>query len=101
MTALDITRFVVAALPAALWLVCSFANLYIAALAVCNRPSPSPGPVLGSVAGLLAVFIQPVPLGGALPVAFLLAILPDIAWSCGAGFARVLDLFRTPKHRFS
>jgi hypothetical protein len=101
MTALEIARFLVAALPAALWLVCSFANLYIAALAICNRPSPSPGPVLGSVAGLLAIFIQPVVLGGALPVAFVFAILPDIAWSCGAAFARILDLFRTPRHRFS
>jgi hypothetical protein len=100
MTALDIVRFVVAALSAALWLVFSVGNLYIAALAVINRPSPSAAPVLGSVAGLMAVVIQPVSLGSALPLALLLALLPDIAWSSGAGFARLLDLFRTRRHRF-
>ena len=101
MSAFDIVRMVLAAVPAALWLVSSFANIYIASLAIFNRQSPSPVPVLGSVAGLLAVVVQPIPLHGiALAIALMLAMLPDIAWSFGPIVARLLDFFRTPKHRF-
>jgi len=100
MTTLEIIRFVAAAFLGAVWLICSLANLYIAVLAVCNRPSPSPVPLLGSGAGMLTLFIQPLPLGGTFTIAYALAILPDMSWSCGAGLARIFDLFRTPKHRF-
>ena len=100
MTALDIARIVVAVLPAVVWLLFSLFNLVIAGLAVLNQPSPSPVYVLGSLAGLLAVFIQPFSFGAVLPVALLGAVLPDIALTFGAGTARLLDLFRSPRHRF-
>ena len=101
MTALDIARLAVAAVPAVYWLGVSLLNLVVAGLAVLNRPSPSPAPVLGSVAGLLAFFIQPFSFGTSLPIALSLALLPDLAWWIGACLARLLDLFRTPRHRLT
>jgi hypothetical protein len=101
MTVIFFARLAIAGLPAFVWAASTFANFYIALLAICNRPSPSPGIAIGSVAGLLALTIQPFPITGTVLTTVIVAALPEIAWISGAALARTLDLFRIPKHRFN
>lgn len=99
MSAFDILRFIVAAIPAAIWAALLACNAYVGAMAVFNQHSCSPVVLAGSVAGILAIVIQPFPLGEAWPAAIGIAMCPDIVWWSGALLARLLDFFRTPKHR--
>jgi len=91
MELIDWIRIALAAIPAFYWIVCLVCNLSIGVIYAAKARSPSSLPIIGSVAGIVSILVQPFPLPDPKVLFCMIAILPDIAWGGLGILGTVLD----------